>query len=172
MIRLLKWENSAISESYAASASQTIYQGTPVKKVKDATTGVITWSVYAAADLTANTGGTPLAIEGLALDTNQIQPMQNSSGPTVGDGYNFTEFNRGGMIAAIAKSALLEVYNGPLDIALVAAITYVVGNIIYWNPTSATFTNVTAGAVQVGILEDYLTNSTGVVVRLKIRLTL
>jgi hypothetical protein len=98
--------------------------------------------------------------------------MQNSSGPTVGDGYNFTEFNRGGMIAAIAKSALLEVYNGPLDIALVAAITYVVGNIIYWNPTSATFTNVTAGAVQVGILEDYLTNSTGVVVRLKIRLTL
>jgi hypothetical protein len=172
MIRLLKWENSSISESYLPSASQTIYQGTAVRKVKDPTTGNITWVVYSSADLTAGTGGGALAVEGLALDTNQIQPMMNASGPTVGDGHDFTNFNRGGQIAAIQKNALLEVYNGPLDTAIVHNEAYAVQNIIYWNPSNAYFTAVAASGIAVGILEDYLTDSTGVVVRLKIRITL
>jgi hypothetical protein len=172
MIRLMKWENSSISESFLPSASQTIYQGTALKKVKDGTTGNITWTVYGSADLTGATGGGALPVEGLALDSNQIQPIVNTSGPTIGDGHDFPNFNRGGYIAAVQKNALLEVFNGPLDTAIVHAESYTVGNVIYWTPGSAYFTGTAASGVAVGILEDYLTDSTGTVVRLKIRLTL
>jgi hypothetical protein len=167
MIKLFKWENSSISESFLASSNQVIYQGTALKKVKDATTGNIMWSVYADADRVAGT-----AIEGLALDSNQIQPIINPNGSQVGDGMDFPNFNRGGYIAAVQKNALLQVYNGPLDTGLVYATTYVVGQIVYWDGVNARFTSSSSNTVAVGIIEDFLTNATGAVVSLKIRLTL
>jgi hypothetical protein len=48
---------------------------------------------------------------GLASDSNVTQPLQGAGGLTVGVGYDYTNFNRGGLIGAFQNGGVFELYN-------------------------------------------------------------
>lgn len=57
---------------------------------------------------------------GLASDSNVTQPLQGAGGLTVGVGFDYTNFNRGGLIGAFQNGGVFELYNdgtgNPMDI--------------------------------------------------------
>lgn len=48
---------------------------------------------------------------GLASDSNVTQPLQGAGGLTVGVGFDYTNFNRGGLIGAFQNGGVFELYN-------------------------------------------------------------
>jgi len=59
--------------------------------------------------LSTSTGST--APWGLASDSNVTQPLQGAGGLTVGVGYDYTNFNRGGLIGAFQNGGVFELSN-------------------------------------------------------------
>lgn len=48
---------------------------------------------------------------GLSSDSNVTQPLQGAGGLTVGVGFDYTNFNRGGLIGAFQNGGVFELYN-------------------------------------------------------------
>ena len=48
---------------------------------------------------------------GLASDSNVTQPLQGAGGLTVGVGYDYTNFNRGGLVGAFLNGGVFELSN-------------------------------------------------------------
>ena len=48
---------------------------------------------------------------GLASDSNVTQPLQGAGGLTAGVGFDYTNFNRGGLIGAFQNGGVYELYN-------------------------------------------------------------
>ena len=70
---------------------------------------------------------------GLAADSNVTQPLQGAGGLTVGAGFDYTNFNRGGLISVFMNGGVFELYNdgtgNPFATAPVAA--YAVNEAVY-----------------------------------------
>jgi hypothetical protein len=54
---------------------------------------------------------------GLAADSNVQQPLQGAGGLTVGVGYDYTNFDRGGLISVFQNGGSFELYNDLGEIA-------------------------------------------------------
>lgn len=48
---------------------------------------------------------------GLAADSNVQQPLQGAGGLTVGVGYDYTNFDRGGLVSVFMNDGAFELYN-------------------------------------------------------------
>jgi len=72
---------------------------------------------------------------GLASDSNVTQPLQGAGGLTVGVGYDYTNFNRGGLIGAFQNGGVYELYNDGTGNAMDTTATFV--------PNAAVFANAT-----------------------------
>lgn len=72
---------------------------------------------------------------GLASDSNVTQPLQGAGGLTVGVGFDYTNFNRGGLIGAFQNGGVYELYNDGTGNAMDIAATFV--------PNAAVFANAT-----------------------------
>jgi hypothetical protein len=57
---------------------------------------------------TSGTAGLPW---GLAAESNVQQPLQGAGGLTVGVGYDYTNFDRGGLISVFQNGGSFELYN-------------------------------------------------------------
>ncbi len=80
-------------------------------------------------DLT-NASDRPL---GLASDSNIQQPLQGAGGLTVGVGFDFTNFNRGGLIGAFLNGGVFELSNDGTGNPYEDGDTYVLNQPVFAN---------------------------------------
>jgi len=169
-IRVLKENVASRTIGYQPKAGTKIYSGTLTVLEKDATTGVILIRPWATGDRTNN-----LRPNGLALDSNVVFPLgPGSTGQpfTAGEGYDYTNYNRGGLIAAI-RQAVVYVYDdkrdkdsNPFD----PDAELEVSKEVYVNDNGK-ITHDSTDAVEIGVCEDVTSDSSGIVSAV-IRLTL
>lgn len=143
------------------SGSYLIYKGTVIVMEKNITTGAIEVRPYTDTDVT-----NLLIPSGLAIDQNVQNPLQAQNGLTVGDGYDYTDFNRGGLVAAIDDATVWvkgDTLVKPDD-------TWTISTKVYWDGAAALFTDTTSGkTVAVGALEDKILSGVNVTeIRIKL----
>ena len=68
---------------------------------------------------------------GLASDSNIQQPLQGAGGLTVGVGFDYTNFNRGGLIGAFLNGGVFELYNDGTGVPFTAGDTYNLNENVY-----------------------------------------
>jgi len=89
-------------------------------------------------------GGANTLPLGLASDSNILQPLQGPNGLTVGVGYDYTNFNRGGLIGAFLNGGVYELWNDgtgyPFD-----QVSYALNEAVYANSSTGKV-NSAAGA--------------------------
>jgi len=142
--------------------SYVIYQGTVLVKVKNGTTGDIEVRPYVNSD-----DGT-LTPAGIALDQNQQPPIAPTGNeePTVGEGYDYTNFNRGGLVAP-GDDMIVWIWANSL---VLTTDTWLVGTTVYWDGDNERYTDTSAGSTEaVGVLEDKVTVS-GAVTQIKVKI--
>ena len=82
---------------------------------------------------------------GLAAESNVIPPLQPSSGLVAGQGYNYTNFNRDGLLGSFINGGEFELYDDGLGAgAPYAAGTYTVGQLVYASVSATTAANIVA----------------------------
>jgi len=81
---------------------------------------------------------------GLASDSNITQPLQGAGGLTVGVGFDYTNFNRGGLIGAFLNGGVFELYNDGTGVPYEAGDTYNLNENVYAN-SSGLLTSSAAG---------------------------
>jgi hypothetical protein len=145
------------------SLATLIYKGTVIVKEKNGTTGVIEVRPYLNADGTA-----ALIPAGLAIDQNYKPPVAPDNNQTVGEGYDFTDYNRGGLVAAIDDATVWVKGNSLVK----GDDTWDVSLPVYWDGDNARFTDTSAATtVAVGVLEDKVIEGAAVT-EIKIKLKL
>lgn len=88
---------------------------------------------------------------GLASDSNVTQPLQGAGGLTVGVGFDYTNFNRGGLIGAFQNGGVFEMYNDGTGNAMDIAATFVPNAAVYANAAGlAAATTLQAGRDKLG----------------------
>ena len=169
-IRVLKENVASRTIGYQPKANTKIYPGTPTVLEKDATTGAILIRPWATGDRANG-----LQPNGLALDSNVVFPLgPGSTGQpfTAGEGYDYTNYNRGGLIAAI-RQAVVYVYDDKRDAnsnPFDSAASLVVSKKVYINDNGK-ITHDSTNAVEIGVCEDATYDTRGIVSAV-IRLTL
>ena len=146
-IRIEKENLASRSTGFAvitASPAHVIYKGTVVAKEKNAVTGAIEVRPFAAADVGVLTPG------GVAIDQNYRPSMAPDSNPTVGEGYDYTDFNRGGLVGTIDDATVWISGNSLVK----ADDTWTVGTSVYWDADNSLFTDTNSSDTKVGVLED------------------
>lgn len=68
---------------------------------------------------------------GLASDSNITQPLAGPGGLTVGVGFDYTNFNRGGLIGAFLNGGEFELYNDGTGVPFVDTGTYALNKPVY-----------------------------------------
>jgi len=116
-------------------------------------------------------GGTvPL---GLASDSNVTQPLQGAGGLTVGVGYDYTNFNRGGLIGCFLNGGVFELYNdgtgNPFVLAPVAP--YALNKPVYANGSGLSTADA-AGNMLVGYCMKVVNAGNATTMRLQLKLTI
>lgn len=131
-----------------------IYKGTVVVREKNGTDGAIELRPFVDADVAAG-----LIPDGLAIDQNVQNPLQGLNGNTVGDGYDYTDFNRGGLVATIDDAQVWVKGNSLVKVDD----TWTVGTAVYWDGGNTRFTDTSsATTVKVGKLMDKILTGTDV----------
>lgn len=75
---------------------------------------------------------------GLAADSNVQQPLQGAGGLTVGVGYDYTNFDRGGLVSVFMNGGAFELYN---DLGELAPLSPSGGNPFVLAPTAPYVSN-------------------------------
>jgi hypothetical protein len=84
---------------------------------------------------------------GLACESNVIPPLQPASGLVAGQGYDYTNFNRDGLMGAFINGGEFQLYDDGLGAgAPFEAGTYTVGHLVYADITATGAANITATA--------------------------
>jgi hypothetical protein len=145
------------------SLATLIYKGTVIVKEKNGSTGVIEVRPYLNADGTA--ANIPA---GLAIDQNYKPPVAPDNNQTVGEGYDFTDYNRGGMVAAIDDATVWVKGNSLVK----GDDTWDISQPVFWDGDNARFTDTSAATtVLVGVLTDKVV-VTAVTTELRIKIKL
>lgn len=135
------------------SAAGTIYGGTLLSYTKNATTGDIEVKEYSETDRTSS-----LIPLGIAIDPTYMQPIGPTDGsPSVaGQGYNYTDYNRGGLVAGFELGSLWIKGNSLVK----GDDTWTVGKKVYWDPDGSDYkyTETSTNAVEIGVLMDKVTS--------------
>jgi len=88
---------------------------------------------------------------GLASDSNVLQPLAGPGGLTVGVGFDYTNFNRGGLIGAFLNGGVFELYDDSTGLPFLPGDVYVLNGPVYANSsglvTSTSTSNVLIGTV-------------------------
>jgi hypothetical protein len=168
-IRFLKENVASRTIGYQPKANVKIYPGNPTVLEKNAISGVIEIRPFGSGDRAAG-----LCPNGLAIDSNVQFPMAPTSGSpfTAGEGYDYINYNRGGLIAAV-RQATVYVYDDKRDassnpFANDAALA--ISKKVYVND-SGKITHDNSNAIEIGVCEDE-TSSGGITTSAVIRLTL
>ena len=119
----------------------------------------------------ANTGAQAHRVWGLASDSNVTQPLQGAGGLTVGVGFDYTNFNRGGLIGAFMNGGVYELYNDGSGNPMVIGGTYVVNEPVY-SDTSGKITEVDgfSGASLLGTVVSVSNAGSATAMRLQLKL--
>ena len=90
---------------------------------------------------------TPQQPYGLACESNVIPPLQPANGLVAGQGYDYTNFNRDGLMGAFINGGEFQLYDdGEGAGAPFEAGTYTVGQLVYADVTATGAANITATA--------------------------
>jgi len=129
----------------------------------------------------ANTGkvlpfgtGTPSPDQpyGLAAESNVIPPLQPASGLVAGQGFDYTNFNRDGLMGAFINGGEFELYDDGLGAgAPYEAGTYAIDHLVYADYTATGAANITATAgsnVAIGVVTSFDTATNPTVLRIKL----
>ena len=84
---------------------------------------------------------------GLACESNVIPPLQPASGLVAGQGYDYTNFNRDGLMGAFINGGEFQLYDDGLGAgAPFEAATYAIGGLVYADVTATGAANITSTA--------------------------
>lgn len=101
-----------------------------------------------------------------AEDTTQL-PIAPANGLTAGQGFDYTNFNRGGLVGAFVNGSELELFDDGHGLPYVATDTYALNAPVYTNASGKVTT--TAGALVGSVVDfDVATNAT----RLRIKFSI
>lgn len=89
---------------------------------------------------------------GIAGDSNVMYPLQNTgTNPTAGTGYDYPNFNRGGLISVFLNGGVFEVFDDGRGHVVDTAQAYAQGGILYAdNTTPGRLTSVVGTNYRVG----------------------
>jgi len=111
---------------------------------------------------------------GLACESNVIPPLQPASGLVAGQGYDYTNFNRDGLMGAFINGGEFQLYDDGLGAgAPFEAGTYAIGGKVYADVTATGAANITSTVgsnVVIGSVTyfDQATNPTQLRIKLSI----
>lgn len=88
---------------------------------------------------------------GLASDSNLHQPLQADNGLTVGVGFDYTNFNRGGLIGAFINGGEFEMFDDGTGAPFETGDTYTLNHPVYAN-SSGLITSTAASNPRVGMV--------------------
>ena len=110
---------------------------------------------------------------GLASDSNVYQPLQGAGGLTIGVGYDYTNFNRGGLIGAFLNGGAFELWNDSTGnpFVLVPTTPYALNKALYAN-NAGLITADAAGAMLVGYCMKIVNAGDASKMRLQIKLVI
>jgi hypothetical protein len=116
--------------------------------------------------------GTPGALPmGLAAESNVMYPIQGDPF-TVGVGYDYNRFNRGGLVSFFFNGGMFELTSDPRGTVFVDTDTYVINKPVYVNSNGKITSDSNNGNnPMIGVVVNYVTQS-GKVVSLTIKLTI
>lgn len=109
---------------------------------------------------------------GLASDSNVTQPLQGAGGLTVGVGYDYTNFNRGGLIGAFQNGGVFELYNDGTGNAMNIAGTFVPNVAVFAAAGLITDATALAGRDKVGTCVSVSNAGSSTAMRLTIKLSI
>lgn len=92
---------------------------------------------------------------GLAVESNIMNPIQNTTGLTAGAGYDFTDLNRGGLVSTLWGDYEVEFYDDGRGAPYESGDTYVVNAPVYANSSGKITSVATGGKPQVGIVVSF-----------------
>jgi len=165
-----RYSRSQGSPLQSSGGPYTISEGFVCTETKNATTGAIEIRPMTAADVTAS-----LVAAGLALEPSYAPSIAPTNGApfTVGQGFDFTRYNRGGLIGTI-QDALVVIDNNLVQtnsgVIVKANDTYVIDGKVYWDPTALQFTVTATSNVEVGIVKNYTGTNGSAVTSLTVKL--
>lgn len=117
-------------------------------------------------------GGANTQVFGLASDSNVAQPLQGAGGLTVGVGFDYTNFNRGGLIGAFLNGGVFELYNDGTGNAFDYTATYNLNELVYANSSSGLLSSAPgANGKEVGVTMGVSNAGSATAMRLTLKLT-
>ena len=145
-ILILNENRQSRTPGNAVKDLEVIYQGTLI--VKEDNAGVTEIRAAVDADIAA-----AIVPSGIALDTNQQPPIAptGSDPHVVGQGYDYTNYNRGGLVSS-GDDMLIKIWGNSL---IKADDTWALSKGVYWDGGNARYTD-TSGVTthDVGVLEE------------------
>jgi hypothetical protein len=93
-------------------------------------------------------GSLPL---GLASDSNKTQPLQAANGLTVGVGFDYTNFDRGGLVGAFINGGEFELFDDSTGAPFMTGDTYTLNMPVYAN-SSGLVTSTAASNPRIGMV--------------------
>ena len=92
---------------------------------------------------------------GVAAQSTAMLPFAPSDGNVVGEGYNYTDYARGGLVSCFVNGCELELYDDGRGAPYVAADTFVLNRPVYVNASGLITSVIGAPALpKVGIVID------------------
>lgn len=92
---------------------------------------------------------------GIAGESTAQPPIAPLSGLTAGEGYNYTDFARGGLVSAFSQGSELELYDDGRGAPYEAADTYVLNRPVYAKENGKVTSAVGGGRQLIGIVTDF-----------------
>ena len=125
------------------------------------------------AEVLGYAGGANTIPLGLASDSNVTQPLQGAGGLTVGVGFDYTNFNRGGLVGAFLNGGVFELYNDGTGNPMVVGAAYAINEVLYANSASGLVSSA-AGATgkAIGVCMGVTNTGSATAMKLQLKLTI
>lgn len=91
----------------------------------------------------------------IAAESTEQPPIAPLSGLTAGEGYNYTDFARGGLVSGFSQGSELELYDDGRGAPYEVADTYVLNRPVYAKENGLVTSVVTGPRQQIGIVTDF-----------------
>ena len=92
---------------------------------------------------------------GIAAETTVQPPIAPLSGNTVGEGYNYTDFARGGLVSCFVNGSELELFDDGRGAPYETADTYVLNRAVYAKENGKITSAVGGGRQLIGSVVDF-----------------
>lgn len=151
-LRLIREVNRSLA--FSKKAGTTIISGMPLL-------------LDTATSLKPYDGGTTMSVYGLALEDSVAPAMQASSADqTAGEGYNYTNWARGGNYSVLLDGGEVELFDDGRGAPFVTTDLYILNESVYAN-TSGLITSVSGGSPALGTVTS-VTGSPVTLLRIKL----